>query len=142
MYSARDTPALRKEALDSSLSLQQLLIWVVVVLVFSVTKELRTRQKVSLFGDAFIRVRKGLLAPPSLPCPCPRLLGLVRSLGGGSVPSPHEPLVPITAVAVAPPPPAWGGTLCWTSQTCTGWTIPEDCVAETNACHLTYSNSS
>jgi len=51
-----DAPALGKEVLDSSLSLQQLLIWVLVVSVFSVIKELRSRQKASLFRGAFIRV--------------------------------------------------------------------------------------
>ena len=94
-----DAPALRKEALDSSLSLQQLLIWILVVPVFSVIKELRTRQKVSLFRDVFIRVRKELSAPPSLPCPCPQLPGLVWSLVGGTAPLLHKPLVPITAAS-------------------------------------------
>lgn len=91
-----DVPALRKETQAASLSLQQLFIWILVVPVFSVTKELRTRQKVCLFRDVFIRVPKGLSAPSPRPCPWP--LGLVWSLLGDT--APLLPLVLIRAASI------------------------------------------
>ena len=138
MYSMWDAPALGKEVLDSSLSLQQLLIWVLVVSVFSVIKELRSRQKASLFRGAFIRVWKWLSARSFLSCPCPWLLGLVwREPGGWHCFVPAQASHPHRGCIQ----PMSGRPFFWISQTCMRWTISENCLAEANACHLTFSNS-
>lgn len=63
-------------------------------------KERRTRQRVGLFRAVHTRVRKGLSAPPSLPCL--QLLGPVWSLGGGTAPLLHQSSGPITTASSPP----------------------------------------
>lgn len=100
MYSAWDAPALRKEALDSSRSLQQLLPWISVVAGLECDEGAEDQAASRSLQGCTYRRAKGPFSSPFPPVPSAP--GPVWSLGGGTAPLLHQPPGPITAASSPP----------------------------------------